>query len=433
MKINFIFGWIGIFLLTTILGSCAGDDDTFYETSTTINYLTYDSVRDAYGTKITYTDYPMTVDLTGEADTAWIYNADSLPFRSNLSRTLLSISSSATIYRLTDDGYVLFQNRQDTLDCSNPVILKAIGSDENGNALEKMYKVFFNVHQIDADSVAWTTITPNVNFEGKQKSIILRDRLFVFTEYGRVYSSSLADGAEWVSMPTGFAFDYASATTFNGMIYLVSEGKVYASPDGGNWELQESLSADADVETLLGATSNYLAAVKNGSYCSTRGATWKVGGSASAFQRTWPASVSYTLSTNPSIEQVAVLGLPTGGTTAHNLLVAEDSLLNWSQWGPVDSASYQLPAKERMSLIRYRGDKFYSFGGAGLDAFTEYYTSNGLYWEQNVNHTFFPASFASRGEYSVIVDSEHYIWFIFSSSLKGRAVIYKGRFNSYSF
>lgn len=433
MKINFIFAWIGFLLFMAILPSCNKDDDAFYETSTAINSFAFDSVRDAYGEKVKNSDYPFTIDLTWKTDTALIYNKDSLPYRSNLSRTLISVTSPATIYRLTQEGYALFQNRLDTLDCNRPIILKAVGADAYGNATEKIYKITFNVHQVNPDSVPWKTYSPTINFEGKQKSLIFQGHLFLFMENGNIYSTSLSDGTQWTRTASNPAFDYTSATVFAGRIYIVANGNVYASSNGTDWEIQPLLSTDSNVETLLGATDLYLSGIKNGKYCTTTGTDWEIGGSANGFQRTYPSSVTYKLSTNEHIQQVAVLGLSDGNSIAHSLLVAEENLLNWSHWGPVDSVFYQLPNEPRMALIRYRGDKFYSFGGSSSNSFKDYYTSDGLYWTHHTNHTFFPEEFSYRGEFSVVVDPENYIWIIFSQSTGGNAVIYKGRFNSYNF
>lgn len=433
MKINFIFVWVGILILAAVLPSCSKDDDTFYEASTTITSFSFDSIRNAYGERVKPSQYPFTIDLTGEGDTALIYNKDSLPYRSDLSRVLFTISSSATIYLLKGNEYVLFQSTKDTIDCYKPVILKAFGSDANGTILEKTYKVIFNVHQVNPDSIPWRSISPNFNFEGKQKSVILKNRLYLFTESGIIYSTALTDGAQWIKSPVNIPFDYTSATAFNGKLYLIASGKVYTSTDGNTWEIQESLSEGANIETLLGATSDYLAGIKGGFYCSTQGISWKTGGAASGFIRTWPTSVTYSLPTNSNIQQVAILGKNSAQSTAHSLLVAEDSLLNWSKWGPVDSTSYQLPITDRTAIIRYGDNKFYCFGGSSSTSFKDYYTSNGLYWTFHENYTFFPDYFTSRGEFSVSVDSENYIWIIFSRSTRGDAVVYKGRFNSYSF
>lgn len=433
MKRNFIFVGIGILFLLTILPSCNEDKDYFYETSTTITAFAFDSVRNAYGEKIKNSDYPFTIDLTWKEDTALIYNKDSLPYHTDLSRVLLTLTSSATVYRLTEDGYVLFQNKQDTLDCNQPIILKAYGADAERNILEQNYKIVFNVHQTDPDAIAWQSFPSNINFEGKQKSFIFQERLFLFMENGIIYSASLTNPSQWTRINSGLAFDYASATVFAGKIYLVADGKVYTSSNGTAWEIQPALSAGYDVETLLGATDQYLSGIKNGRYCSTMGTSWETGGAAIEFQRTWPSAVTYPLSTNSHIRQMAILGLPSAGSSAHSLLVAEDNLLNWAQWGPVDSTAYQLPNNSRMALIRYRGDQFYSFGGATGNSFQEYYTSNGLYWTKHANRTFFPGEFSHRAEFSAFVDPENYIWVVFSLSTRGNAVIYKGRFNSYNF
>lgn len=434
MKTNFVFTWFGILFFALALASCSTDDAAFYIRSTNITAFTFDSVRDGYGEKVKYTDHRFTIDLRSDEDTALVYNVDSLPYRSDVSRMLLTITSAADVYRKTgEETYELFASRQDTLNYTEPIIFVAVGVNENGYLIEKTYKLTLNIHQVNPDTVVWEAIDPNISLPGKYKSLIYNSQLYLFGENGKIYSSPLSDATQWRQISTSLPFDYASPQVFAGRMYLTAAGKVYISEDGTHWEVQESLSAGEDMETLLGATNQYLSGIKNGRFCSTQGTTWEIGGTASHFQRTYPSSVTYGLSSNSYIQQVAILGVASGEATGHTLLVAEDNLLNWSNWGPVDSTTYQLPVHERMALIRYRGNLFYSFGGSSSTAFKNYYTSSGLYWTEHTNHTFFPDSFYDRGDFTAVVDSENYIWLIFSDCTKGKAVIYKGRFSSYSF
>ncbi len=434
MKINFILAWIGILPLLAILPSCNKDNDVFYEISTTINSLTFDSIRDSYGERVKNTDYKFTIDLEWKTDTALIYNSDSLPYRSDLTRTLLTYSSSATIYRLTgDNNYELFISKQDTLDVNQPVILKAVGSDAYGNVLEQIYKVTFNVHQVNPDLVTWQKFSPDVSIEGKHKSLLFNEKIFLFMENGTILSAPLSNAEKWTRTAPNVPFDYSSATVFAGRIYLASTGNVLLSTDGINWTIEPNLSADNDIETLLGSTDYYLAGIKNGHYSTTTGMNWETGRSANGFKRTWPSSVTYPLTTNSKIQQVALLGVSSTNPVASSLLVAEENLLNWATWGPVDSTAYQLPNDPRMALIRYRDHKFYSFGGSDDTSFQYYYTSDGLYWTPHTNHTFFPSEFSRRADFSALVDPENYIWIVFSESPQAEATIYKGRFNSYNF
>lgn len=423
-----------LFLLGSAFSLPACQDETEYTAiSTTVYSILYDSVFDRYGNAIVYADYPLTVDETsGLNDTVLVYNTDSLPYQSDLSRAKLTVSSSATIYQeLANGEFQLLQS--DSVDCRRPVLLRAMGNDEAGNVTWSVIKLEFRVHKIDTDSVVWVEYPDVPDFSGRLKTLLYQGRVYLFTEGGSIYSTSADAPSAWRSEGTPGQFDYNSPVVFAGRLYLVGGGNVYASTDGSTWTLQESLSRDGDVETLLGATSGYLSGIKGGYYCSTQGNEWQTGGSAADFVRTGTNPCVYTLPTNSTIEQIAILGRRTDETIGrHCLLAAEDSLLNWSQWGPVDSTGYYLPFDENHEMIRYGEGDFYVFGGTGNDAFTEYYTSKGLYWDRHANYTFFPEAFRGRSYFSAFTDEEEYIWIVFCSSSRGPATMFRGRLNSYN-
>lgn len=425
-----------LFLLGGLLSlpACRDYDTDYVEISTTIYSILYDSVFDRYGNAIDYTDYPLTVDETsGLNDTVLVYNTDSLPYQSDLSRAMLTISTSATMYLELESGEFQLLQSDSSVDCRRPVLFRAMGYDASGNVTWSVIKLEFRVHQIDTDSVVWTEFEGVPDFSCRLKTLLYQGRVYIFTEDGDIYSAPSDDPTAWRSESTPGQFDYNSPIVFAGRLYIVGGGNVYVSSDGSTWTLQESLSRDGDVETLLGATSDYLSGIKGGLYCSTQGNEWQTSFSAAGFTRTGTNPCLYTLSTNSGIEQVALLGRLTDETLGrHCLLAAEDSLLNWSAWGPVDSVGYYLPFDENHEMIRYGDDDFYVFGGTGSDAFTEYYTSKGLYWDYHANYTFFPETFQGRSYFSAFTDDERYIWIVFCSSSRGSATLFRGRLNSYN-
>lgn len=423
-----------LLLLGSIFALPACQDTTDYtEISPTVYSILYDSVFDRYGNRIVYADYPLTVDETsGQGDTVLVYNVDSLPYQSDVSRAKLTVSTSATVYQeMGPDQFQVLQN--DSVDCRRPVILRAVGNDKEGNILHKVLKLEIRIHTFDTDSVSWTEYPGVPDVACRLKTLLFAGRVYLFTEEGSIYSAPADSPGAWRTETAPAGLDYRSATVFSGRLYLAAGGAVYVSADGSAWARQENLSADGDVETLLGATSGYLAGVKGGLYCSTQGNGWKTGGPADGFVRTGTNSCVYALSTNSSIEQIALLGRRSDEALGrHCLLSAEDSLLNWGVWGPVDSAGYYLPFSEDHEMIRYGDADFYVFGGTGDDAFTYYYTSKGLYWDRRTNYTFFPEAFRRRSYFSAFVDEEHYIWVLFASSGRGPATLFRGRLNSYS-
>ena len=83
----------------------------------------------------------------------------------------------------------------------------------------------------------------------------------------------------------------------------------------------------------------------------------------------------------------------------------------------------------------------YAFGGPAVDgvninAFANLYLSidNGISWEPATENLLFPEEFQSlyeeaEGNYSCIVDNNHYIWLIWSKT----GEVWKGRINKLGF
>ena len=427
-----LFLGLGV-ICSSLLTSCSDQDEVYPSISTTVYSVLYDSVYDRYGDRIVYADYRMTLDAAaGLGDTILVYNVDSLPYQSDVSRVRLTVSTSATVFMETAPGTLRHVTSADSVDARTPIILHAAGSDSKGNVLTQILKLEFRVHQINADSVAWRSYSGTPNFTGRVKTLIFGERLYVFTEHGNAYYTNTGTPGTWTTV-TGLPanFDYVSPTVFAGKLYLIAEGKVYTSENGNTYTVQPTLSLGDNVEALLGATSDYLSAVKGGYYQSTQGATWQQGGLAAGFIRTGMNACTYALATNPEIEQIALLGKPKPEDTRHSLLVAEQNLLNWGNWGPVDTVGFYLPFDADHVLIRYAGDQFYVFGGSGREAFDHYYTSQGLYWRKRPSRGFFLEAFKGREHMDAIVDKDNYIWLVFSQSSKPAAV-YRGRLNSYN-
>lgn len=434
MKLKNIFAGVALLFTVALLPSCSLDNNDFTAIEPEITDFYFDTIYTQRGNLITHYKYLFTIDdASTSSDTILIYNTDSLPYQSILDSVPITFTSSATVYHKAEDGLYSLLSGNDTLDFRKAQIFYVTGNDEAGNMLQKVYKIKFNAHQVDPDSIAWQSYESNVEIKGRSRSVILNDQLYVFTEEGKLYTASVNNASSWQQITNSLPFDYTSATVFAGKIYVLAEGKVYISSDGRSWDEQTALSTDGNVEALLGANSNYLGAIKGGYFVSTEGNTWTQGLSAGSFQRGNAASTTYTLATNPSIQQVAVLGRHKSGDTEMTLLVAEDDLLNWSEQGPVDSIDYCLPYDEDRALIHYGGHKFYAFGSTSSGAFNSYYMSSGLYWEKTTNHSMFQDAFNDRQEFSVVVDANNYIWLVFSATGSKSTTIYKGRFNSYSF
>ena len=91
-------------------------------------------------------------------------------------------------------------------------------------------------------------------------------------------------------------------------------------------------------------------------------------------------------------------------------------------------------------MIHYNG-MLYAFGGPGKEgnsekAFKYFYASNdnGIGWEKITEDVLFPYEFTNLyaqadGNYSFVVDNNHYVWFMWGKTGK----VWRGRINKLGF
>lgn len=189
-----------------------------------------------------------------------IYNADSLPYGTDVTKLIPVISTmdGASLLELTvkrsggsDTVYDYLTNSTDSIDFTNPVALRMISPD---GATELNYTVNVNVHKMKPDSLTWSQVdrrelpsafaTP-----AEQRTTRSLDRLYCLTRYqsGYCISQSPADLGSlndpdatmenWTNItPTfGFTPDVTTFTATDDALYILStDGTLYKSADGGS-------------------------------------------------------------------------------------------------------------------------------------------------------------------------------------------------------
>ena len=148
----------------------------------------------------------------------------------------------------------------------------------------------------------------------------------------------------------------------------------------------------------------------------------------------------YPLITNPAISRIVLLGNNTTETDTTSVVWTQ--LCEETRWTALttEDESYLCPKMENPTIIRYN-DKLYAFGGKGQDIdalapFGLFYASedHGISWYQVTENMVFPSEFgdlyeAANGNYSCIVDKNHFIWIIWSQS----GEVWRGRVNKFGF
>lgn len=274
MTKNFIYPIVlGAALL---LGACnSSDDELEAETLTSEDVqVTAFSLKADKKVMANLDSVFFSIDLVN----ARIFNADSLPYGTKVSRLIPQITTSGvSVAELivprpekTDTVYNYLKNSTDSIDFSNgPVKLRLVSST---GTYERLYTINVNVHKMKADSLVWgetaySQLPGNFSAPTAQRSV----------EYGsKIYSLISEGGANYLvtqSSPTdaatartvfnpGFTPDLNSFTATDDACYLrSSDGTLYtAATPGGSWQ-----STGLSWHAILAAGRDYVVgSVKSG-------------------------------------------------------------------------------------------------------------------------------------------------------------------------
>ena len=188
-----------------------------------------------------------------DLDSGVIFNADSLPKGTNVSKLVPSITFANSMTKaelkfkynnLKDSTVNYLTNPDDTIDFTSPVILDVTAADGVNNF---SYTIKVNVHLQDPDTIVWTNLAVTQlpsRFESpvSQKTVIKDNIVYcLIEEYNGEYtlstSSDLNEGI-WVKnqFDPGFEPYTGSLTVAHDNFYLQNtQGEIYSSPDLQEW------------------------------------------------------------------------------------------------------------------------------------------------------------------------------------------------------
>lgn len=182
-----------------------------------------------------------------------IFNADSLPYGTNISRlvtnvTAVSTASAVTLtYKLDNgsDSVVNYAtNSTDSIDFSNgPVLLKV--TSESGT-LTKTYTVKVNVHATKPDTLAWNRLESaklpsSLAAIDAQRTVQYKDVCYTLSRSGSKYSLAVSDNPgemQWDVKTIALPFDADVETlraSDDAVWMLANDGTLYKSTDFSAW------------------------------------------------------------------------------------------------------------------------------------------------------------------------------------------------------
>lgn len=189
--------------------------------------------------------------------TAKIFNADSLPVGTEVTKVVLNIetatvSKSEVLFKTTSgtDTVIDYSTHpNDSIDFSNgPVSLRLVSYDEK---VIRSYAIEINVHKVKPDSLYWSNtdfgkIPSDFTSPSNQKTIIYNDKFYCLTSYNGSWSLGVCDNPgdnQWdvseVNLPSDASI--VSFTSTDDALYILASGLLYKSDDEGQtWESTET-------------------------------------------------------------------------------------------------------------------------------------------------------------------------------------------------
>lgn len=483
MRIKFLSVIVSLLFVSFAISSCLNDNNQVgeYSTDATIHAFALDTVRGK--------SYQFTIDqLKGE-----IYNLDSLPMGSDtiidkiLIKTLTTVSGAVILINKEGkdsikDNVTQGLNTTDSVDFREPLKVKVMSmeamnlmyqgiSEDTYKKYTRRYTIEVRVHKQDPDSLNWGQAkgqqpAPLMKgfsggaISGPQKAVILNKTIFVFSKTTAsqviAYKTLTDNPRGWTSTGTinglPASVDLSSILNFKDQLYAVAQGIMYYSTDGTNWQKHTTLNDRKIASLLVGFPENQgnnlnktigIAAVsvdatdaKIHRFCFTNenATSWTETSDlgevvADSFPRT---NISATIFSNNTGVQGAMLM----GTTTNARTEAVKPILPWSSynglsWADLYTQNAFCPILTLPSIIHY-GKDFYAFG----NEFDTFYTSvAGIAWYKANKKFYFPAELTARkgSEYSMVVDSNNFIWIICSKGLTGTDDVWRCRLNKLGF
>lgn len=457
MKLKVLNIVICLFIAACSITSCLHSDETEFEFSSNASITAF-SIKDSI---ITYypavvngkdttlskgivgTDYPFVINQ----QEGLIYNPDSLPLGTDVSKVVVSITADTYGIYIEAENDSLWDEK-DSLNFEKPIqfkILAEIGS------FGRVYTAKINVHQQDPELLAWQKLEGNfsTNIE-RQKAVYFNDCIYVFGQQDGqtvVTQSETTDGKNWsdpVHVDTPTEADVTSAMVWGNQLYILAGNDLYASQDGTSWgKVETGMSIQKLIANVsAGKTQKIIGVDADNHYIESHdGIVWE---SYDEMPAEFPTSdlsyASYALDTNKDINRTVVIG--DNGVASDTIAVSWtqlDSETGWTDIAAPNNAD-ACPKLENMTMIRYN-NMLYAFGGNGqrkgaIKPFSSLYisTDNGITWKAASDKITFPEEFQTKyeesdGNYSCIVDDNHFIWIVWSKT----GEVWRGRINKLGF
>lgn len=366
-----------------------------------------------------------------------IFNADSLPYGtepSHILATITSKNSGTVLLKDYSDEDFYYYSSSDSIDFTGPLTIRVISqSGEN----QRDYTVKVNVHQQEGDVFNWTKMgtvaelasVPTFKVKAAADDIYA---LVPTTTLDRTMVYDLKKKLDG-SAPTIYelgADAYKNVAAFNGKLYVLDGQQMKIFEDGN---LVQTQTADAQVKRLLGAGETELYALSDGGKLlssADNGVTWKeeiINDDMNLFPTEELNFFSYDVETNEGMEQVLLAGY----VSSINRMMVWSKLFEvntQTPWTYVDLAGdyqYAAPKLTGLTVLPY-GDEDIAFGVKDDGSYSSFLvsTDGGITWHTSSQYAY-PTDFnKSKSVFSATTDTNYYIWLVDNTGQ-----VWRGRLN----
>lgn len=455
-NINLLLAAI-VFLFTAT--SCLNTEEVDYSIYTDCaitafsieNIETKVTTKSTIGEDSTYTmtvagaDYAFTIDHLKRE----IYNNDSLPLGTNITKVKCEVSS---------DGKAIYKNNNydssktdsfewgestDSIDFTKPVTFRVLAL--NGTDYRD-YVVRLNVHQSDSSVTVWKKMAgayPGLELE-QPRAVTFGKKVAVYGLKDNTLHVTIADKGQenWSDLTAvqGLTGDvqHTEIAAFNGTLYVIDNKMLMRSSDGVDWTAE---SANAEFDHLLGGNSTQLFAVNGGQFLvSTDGQNWEE--EESEYPEMIPDHDIYSVfaqaSTNHNIERTIMVGKVTASTDSIAPVWFRQGNEAWTYMHTGVDKSYFLPNLKNLVILYYK-EWLFAIGGQKQNtpypgkALDGIYVSldRGLTWKQQKDEgtytypTLPEEVIGNTNPFTAYLDDDLNIWILFSKT----GEVWRGKFN----
>ena len=423
-----------------IFASCLKDDNdavdySFYNDTAVTAFSLGTLTKTSHTTASTGEDSTYTESFAGSAykfyidqENALIYNPDSLPYTTNVSSVLASITTknSGLVYlkdlKETDDEEDTFSyySTSDSIDFSQERTIRILAL--NGQTWRD-YTVKVNVHQEAADSLFWqkTAELSELATATHMRLVSVGDKCYLLSSDGNNTQMWLNEdkGVTWSAVNIVLGADaWKNAVAMSDKLYLLDGTTLYVMDNS----TVDNSTTTADLQQLIAASSTELYARSTDGMLVSKdnGNTWEPEPLDDNSALLPEENISFpcrNVKTNNELERVLIVGTNDNRENAvawTKIVDTQDPTAN-NGWSFVDDAGdtrYAAPKWQGLTIINYDG-KDIAFGQNTDGSMNTPLQSldGGITWK-SYSDVCLPEEMADGAPFAITVDNSNYLWFV---------------------